>query len=48
MTKWQIVLDEVAKKELRKLSHQAQSLIRSFLYNRILVLNHPTLCGKAL
>lgn len=48
MTKWQIVLDEVAKKELRKLSHQAQSLIRSFLYNRILVLNHPKLCGKAL
>jgi len=48
MTKWQIVFSRTGHKELEKLSHQSQSLIRSFLYTRILELNHPKQSGKAL
>jgi mRNA interferase RelE/StbE len=48
MTKWQIVFSRTGEKELEKLSHQSQSLIRSFLYTRILELNHPKQSGKAL
>jgi len=48
MTRWNIVFDEVAKKELKKLDHQTRSLIKNFLYTRILTLNHPKLSGKAL
>ncbi len=48
MTKWQIKFDEIAKKVLSKLIHQHQSLIRNYLYIRILSLDHPKLTGKAL
>ena len=48
MIKWQIKFDEIAKKELSKLSHHQQSLIRSYLYTRVLGLEHPKLFGKAL
>ena len=48
MTKWQIVFSRTGEKELGKLSHQSQSLIRNFLYTRILELNHPKQSGKAL
>jgi len=48
MIKWRIEFDEIAKKELIKLSYQHQSLIRNYLYNRILRLNNPKLSGKAL
>ena len=48
MTKWQIVFSRTGEKELEKLSHHSQSLIRSFLYTRILELNHPKQSGKAL
>lgn len=48
MTKWQIVFSRTGKKELGKLSHQSQFLVRNFLYTRILELNHPKQSGKAL
>ena len=48
MIKWQIVFSKTGEKELHKLSHQHQSLIRSYLYTRILELNHPKELGKAL
>jgi mRNA interferase RelE/StbE len=48
MTQWKIELDEIAKKELKKLDRQAQSLITNFLYTRILNLDHPKQSGKAL
>ncbi len=41
MTKWQIKFDEIAKKALSKLNHQQQSLIRNYLYIRIVSLEHP-------
>lgn len=48
MIKWQIVFSKTGEKELEKLSRQSQSLIRNFLYTRILELNHPKQSGKAL
>jgi len=48
MTKWQIKFDEIAKKALSKLNHHQQSLIRNYLYIRIVSLEHPKLTGKAL
>lgn len=48
MIKWQIVFSRTGEKELEKLSRQSQSLIRNFLYTRILELNHPKQSGKAL
>jgi mRNA interferase RelE/StbE len=48
MTKWQIVFSRTGEKELEKLSRQSQSLIRNFLYTRILELNHPKQSGKSL
>lgn len=48
MIKWQIEFDKIAKKELNKLSRQHQSLIRNYLYTRILELDHPKESGKAL
>lgn len=48
MVKWKIVFSTTGEKELKKLSHQHQSLIRNYLYTRILELDHPRLSGKAL
>ena len=48
MIKWQIVFSKTGEKELSKLSHHHQSLIRHYLYTRILELNHPKESGKAL
>ena len=48
MTKWKIVFSRTGEKELKKLGRQSQSLIRNFLYTRILELNHPKQSGKAL
>ena len=48
MIKWQIVFSKTGEKELEKLSRQSQSLIRNFLYTRILELNHPKQSGKSL
>jgi len=48
MVKWKVVFSQTGEKELSKLSHQQQSLIRSYLYNKVLGLEHPKLFGKAL
>jgi mRNA interferase RelE/StbE len=48
MVKWKVVFSQTGEKELSKLSHQQQSLIRSYLYTRVLGLEHPKLFGKAL
>ncbi len=48
MIKWKIILTQTTKKELSKLSHQHQSLIRNYLHTRILKLDHPKESGKAL
>ena len=48
MIKWRMVFSKTGQKELNKLSHQHQSLIRDYLYTRILELDHPKLSGKAL
>lgn len=48
MIKWKIVFSKTGEKELTKLSHQHQSLIRTYLYSRILTLDHPKQSGKAL
>lgn len=48
MVKWKVVFSQTGEKELSKLSHQQQSLIRSYLYTRLLGLEHPKLFGKAL
>jgi mRNA interferase RelE/StbE len=48
MIKWKIVFSKTGEKELNKLSHHYQSLIRSYLYTRILELNHPKESGKVL
>ena len=48
MVKWKVVFSQTGEKELSKLSHQQQSLIRSYLYTKVLGLEHPKLFGKAL
>lgn len=48
MVKWKVVFNQTGEKELSKLSHQQQSLIRSYLYTKVLGLEHPKLFGKAL
>ena len=48
MVKWKVVFSQTGEKEISKLSHQQQSLIRSYLYTRVLGLQHPKLFGKAL
>ena len=48
MVKWKVVFSQTGEKELSKLSHQQQSLIRKYLYIRIVSLEHPKLTGKAL
>lgn len=48
MIKWKIIFSKTGEKELNKLSHQHQSLIRSYLYTRILTLAHPKQLGKTL
>lgn len=48
MIKWTIVFGKTAEKELGKLSHQQQSLLREYLYGRILKLDHPKHSGKTL
>jgi mRNA interferase RelE/StbE len=48
MVKWKVVFSQTGEKELSKLSHQQQSLIRSYLYTKVLGLEHPKLFGKTL
>ncbi len=48
MVKWKVVFSQTGEKELSKLSQQQQSLIRSYLYTRVLGLEHPKLFGKSL
>ena len=48
MLKWKVLFNKAGKKELSKLSREQQSLIRSYLYTRILKLKHPKESGKAL
>ena len=48
MSKWQTKFDEIANRELSKLSHQQQSLINNYLYIRIVILERPKLTRKAL
>lgn len=48
MVKWKVVFSQTGEKELSKLSHQQQSLIRSYLYTKVLGLEDPKLFGKAL
>lgn len=48
MVKWKVVFSQTGEKELSKLSHQQQSLIRSYLYTKVLGLEHLKLFGKAL
>jgi mRNA interferase RelE/StbE len=48
MTKWKVVFSKTGEKELTKLSHSHQALIRNYLYTRLLELDHPKLSGKAL
>ncbi len=45
---WIIKIDDKCKKELKKLQIQSRNLIKRYLYNRILKLEHPKQAGKAL
>lgn len=48
MNKWKIVLTKSAQKALTKLSQDKQEFILEYLYNHILILQHPKQLGKAL
>lgn len=45
---WIIKIDDIAKKKLRKLDHQSQKAITTYLYKRIAKLEHPKQSGKVL
>jgi len=48
MNNWRIKFDTKAEKRFYKLPLNIQELILDYLYNRILILDHPKLSGKAL
>lgn len=45
---WKIEFDSKAEKELSKLPHQMQKLIRNYLRHNVLKQKHPNQLGKAL
>lgn len=45
---WTIEFDRVARKRVEKLDPQTRSRIRSFLYERLAVLDDPRTIGEAL